>query len=116
MRQPVPWSLVPRELAALEQWVVWRLKRRASDPKPAKIPYTRTGDLASSTDASTWSSFPVVVKAAARFNGIGIALIKANGLIGGDLDESRDRRGRGLGYGHREDGPPGPTNPSAPVQ
>ncbi|NEW49347.1 DNA primase [Nocardia cyriacigeorgica] len=49
---------VPAQLRERDRWVSWRLVRRAG--RTTKMPVQLTGDAASSTDPSTWSSWKSV--------------------------------------------------------
>lgn len=88
---PVSPDHIPQELRDLPQWVVWHYTWH--DGKWTKPPYdVRVGELASTTDPSTWASFEVVWTAyqTGEYDGIGLALREANGLVGIDLDHCRD--------------------------
>lgn len=68
----------PDELISLERWVVWR----------NKVPYCATSQRkASSTDPSTWSSFPSSKTAyeVGKFDGVGF-MLNNDGIVGLDLD------------------------------
>jgi putative DNA primase/helicase len=73
-------------LKKLKQWVLWRYEER--DGKKTKVPYQFTGYKAQSNNPNTWSSYEQVVKAASKYDGIGIMF--ANGLCGIDLDHHSD--------------------------
>lgn len=77
---------VPTELAELPQWVTWRYENRGG--KPTKVPYQVNGELASTTDPTTWSTFEEASKAAAfgNFAGVGFVFTEADDLVGIDLD------------------------------
>lgn len=81
---------MPQELQALPRWLLWRLERRDNQPKPTKIPYTIDGELASSTDPATWTSFDKALAAldSGSFTGVGLAI--APPYVGIDLDSVRD--------------------------
>lgn len=79
--------MIPAELRALPQWVVW--KREVRGGKPTKIPHQVDGSLASSTDPSTWASFEEAVRAAPRFNGIGFVFSPDDPYVGIDFDDCR---------------------------
>lgn len=86
------WQLknIPPELRELRQWVVWRLlPGKGRNAKPRKVPFTHTGDPASSTDPETWCSFDEA--AAALMNddqaaGVGFVFTDHDPYIGVDLD------------------------------
>lgn len=47
----------PKELAALPQWICWRLEPDPKSEKPRKVPYDpKTGRKASSTNPQTWAT------------------------------------------------------------
>jgi putative DNA primase/helicase len=87
-RLPVNFDSIPTELKQTAQWVLWRYEVR--DGKQGKVPYQPNGRKASSTDASTWSTFEAVKAAYEQgsFSGVGFAL--ANGFAGVDFDHCRD--------------------------
>ena len=54
-------SEIPDALTKAPQWLNWREETRAG--KPTKVPVnSRTGELASTTNPSTWSTFDIAVK------------------------------------------------------
>lgn len=75
---------VPRELAELRQWIVWR------DEDGRKIPYQTSGAKAKSNDQSTWVSLEEAQQAAPKFSGLGFVFAEGGGLWGVDLDGCRD--------------------------
>jgi hypothetical protein len=82
---------IPNYLKALDCWVVWRLKIRRG--KSTKVPYcAATGQVASSTDPATWSTFEKALAAyrAGRYSGIGFVFNGADGIVGIDLDKCRN--------------------------
>jgi putative DNA primase/helicase len=87
---PVSPGAIPAELKGLQQWVLWRYEWH--EGKWTKIPFTATGQPASSTDPATWTSFEEALTAyhAGGFDGIGLALQEENDLVGADLDHCRD--------------------------
>ena len=98
---PVRPANIPSEMKVRDQWVCWRwtLKRRENKPpKWDKPPLnSRTGELASSTDSTTWSAFDVAFAAYSdpsnRFDGIGYVFSGNIGdFVGVDLDHCRDRQ------------------------
>jgi hypothetical protein len=102
MRQPpkptVPapvFNAIPDDLTQLAQWVLWRYDWK-SDPKKAeggkwdKPPFNaRTGGLASTTNAATWSTFEATTTAFRRggCDGIGFVLSEYDPFAGLDLDD-----------------------------
>jgi primase-polymerase (primpol)-like protein len=85
---------IPDELKAREQWVNWRPEKRNSENKPTKVPVNpTTGDLASSTDLSTWTDFETACELAQNSNaklGIGFVFTVSDPYVGIDLDRCRD--------------------------
>ncbi|HCH9143019.1 TPA: DUF3987 domain-containing protein [Salmonella enterica] len=87
--------MLPNELTALNQWVVWR-EEQNPDPskKPRKIPYRPhdTAKRASSKDPFTWSSYALAVQVALdpsnNFTGIGFVLHEDDPYCCIDLDDS----------------------------
>lgn len=79
-------ALVPIELRRLNQWVLWRLEN------DTKKPYQASGKLASSTDPSTWTTFPRAMTAyqTGKFSGVGFVFAEGGGLLGIDLDGCRN--------------------------
>jgi len=85
---------IPDELKVLKQWVNWRPEQRSGDSKPTKIPVNpRTGRLASSTNADTWTDFSSACERAHSSNGqlgIGFVFTPNDPYVGVDLDHCRD--------------------------
>ncbi|MER9258998.1 DUF5906 domain-containing protein [Mesorhizobium sp. M0619] len=84
---------MPEALKAYQQFVVWRLVKRAGEPKPAKLPFDpKTGLTASSTDPTTWTDFATAARVAAAggFNGIGFVFTADDPFAFIDLDDCRD--------------------------
>ena len=83
----------PRELAALPQWVCWRLEPDPKGGKDTKIPYNpKTGKKASSTNPQTWSTLREALAAAQKYlyTGIGFVFTREGGIVGIDIDHCRD--------------------------
>lgn len=62
----------PEALKAMQNWTAWKLELRKD--KLTKVPYTRTGKRASSTDRNTWSSFDAITELLSmdsQYNGYG---------------------------------------------
>jgi putative DNA primase/helicase len=86
---PVQPENVPRELRALNRWVMWQLVLRKG--RWTKMPKTINGAAASSTDSSTWSTFDDVCDALLMGDGFdGIGLVLGTDVQGIDLDDCRD--------------------------
>jgi primase-polymerase (primpol)-like protein len=77
-----------RELSERDQWVCWRYEARGGEP--TKVPYAPTWQPASSTNASTWSTFERCFAAAVRerFDGIGYVFSESDPYVGIDLDDA----------------------------
>src|SRR5215218_5487071 len=74
---------IPMELKERPQWVVHR----------RKIPYDpKSGKPASSTDLTTWATFPEALEAykTGRYDGIGFVFCSADPYTGVDLDKCRN--------------------------
>lgn len=89
-------SRVPSVLRDRAQWVNWAWVER--DGKLTKPPYcSRTFELASTTDPTTWSTLAMALRAAQehpqRFAGIGFVLGPDRSVVGLDLDHCRDEAG-----------------------
>lgn len=78
------YETVPQELKSLPNWVGWKLETR--DGKPTKVPYSRPGVKASTTDSKAWVKFDDVCNiVSSKEKGIGF-VFDGNGLVGIDLD------------------------------
>jgi hypothetical protein len=78
---------VPEELAALDQWVIWRLLTRKG--KTTKVPHrARDGRLASTTKREDWASYKDAIKGQSRYHadGIGFVFSEDDPYCGVDLD------------------------------
>ena len=87
----IDWEQVPRALAIIPRWVVWKYVER--DGKRTKPPYNaRTGALASSTDPTTWCEFAEALTALrdGPFDGLGLVVTDEDDLFGIDLDHCVD--------------------------
>jgi primase-polymerase (primpol)-like protein len=92
-RKPVALSLspenIPQELKALPQWVVWKYdfnKKKGKWTKP--LFNARTGWKASSIDSETWCDYETALSVYQKggWDGIGIVMTPALGIVGADLD------------------------------
>lgn len=86
----------PQELAALRQWICWRLEPDPRGEKPRKVPYDpRTGRKASSTNPETWATLPEAMRAQTKylFTGVGFVFTEAGGIVGVDIDHCRNEDG-----------------------
>ena len=87
-----PYPHVPEELKSLNNWVGWKLEER--DGKPTKVPYSKPGVMASSTDPTAWASFNDVCNIRpSKEKGIGF-VFDGNGIVGIDLDHCLDETGK----------------------
>lgn len=68
-------------------WCAWKYRPRQSG-KPSKVPFTPDGDHLSVGSPERWASFEAVegAYAAGGFDGIGLLMPTAKGLVGLDLD------------------------------
>ncbi|MCZ6544898.1 MAG: phage/plasmid primase, P4 family [Chloroflexi bacterium] len=87
--QPPITDNIPAEIRESRQCVGWVLHKRDGDPKPTKLPVNvATGELASSTDSATWSTFAAVIAAvkAGEVDGAGFVFTAEDDYVGIDLD------------------------------
>lgn len=82
------YELIPDEMKAQNRWVCWRA---VPDPKShsgiSKQPVNpRTGGMAKSNDASTWTDFDTAVSASVDYAGIGFMFMDS-GYIAIDIDD-----------------------------
>jgi hypothetical protein len=82
---------VPEELRERRRWVCWRYEQRDSKP-PTKVPHSPHGGPASVTDADTWASYEVAVRACQERDhaGVGFVLSPDDPFTAIDLDDCRD--------------------------
>ena len=95
--EPPVWNSAPAMLAERPQWLLWRLEAKAGQAKPGKIPYyvsggRRTGDQGSERDRARLTTLAVARQAYERggWQGVGLALLPDDGLIGIDIDGALD--------------------------
>lgn len=84
----------PKELAALPQWICWRLEPDPKSEKPRKVPYDpKTGRKASSTNPQTWATLAEAEAARQKylFTGVGFVFTEAGGIVGVDIDHCISR-------------------------
>jgi len=83
-------TALPPALVERPQWVCWRAEDR--DGTPTKVPVDATTDgYASTTDASTWTTFATAREhASATGCGVGFVFTDDDPLVGVDLDDCRD--------------------------
>lgn len=61
-------------------WISWKLVKKPEQEKPTKVPIQKNGQLASSTDASTWATFDEVG------DNKGVVFEPTVGIVGIDFD------------------------------
>lgn len=86
----------PKELAALPQWICWRLEPDPKSEKPRKVPYDpKTGRRASSTNPQTWATLSEAEAARQKylFTGVGFVFTEAGGIVGVDIDHCKKEDG-----------------------
>lgn len=94
---PSDFSAIPAALRERPQWLVWKLEAKPGAKKPAKMPYyasgnRRTGVQGSDKDRAALVTCEAAQAAMARHgaDGIGVAFLPGDGLIGIDLDHAVD--------------------------
>lgn len=97
MSLPVNVDLIPEEMKALKNWVLWKYadrKNNSGEIKKTKEPYQINGKRAESDNPETWGSFENIVKTLERFperyDGIGFVFSQDSGLMGLDFDHVKD--------------------------
>jgi primase-polymerase (primpol)-like protein len=83
--------VIPEELTARPQWLIWRYGRR--EDKPTKIPVDpNTGGAGKVDDPATWTSYEAACAARERFrcDGVGFVFTRDDPYVGIDLDHCRD--------------------------
>jgi primase-polymerase (primpol)-like protein len=86
--------MIPDELKALAQWVVWRLEERGKELR--KVPYSpKTGRGAATTKLATWATFEMAQQVLAKggYSGLGFVFSKDDPYCGIDLDKCIDENG-----------------------
>ena len=85
--------MVPEALKTLSQWLGWKLEQKSGQKKPAKMPYyvdggRRVGTQGDERDRQRLTTFEHAMEqmSRARYDGVGFAFLKGDGLIGIDLD------------------------------
>jgi putative DNA primase/helicase len=84
---------IPTELKAIDQWVCWRYAWLEDRQKYDKPPVqSHGGNLASTTNPKTWSTFDAAMRAyeTGTVDGIGFVFARKNRLVGVDLDRCRN--------------------------
>jgi putative DNA primase/helicase len=81
----------PAELIERNQWVAWKLIQRKQDAKPTKLPYdAKTGQMASSTDPTTWAGLQAALDRFSQggYSGVGYVFAENDPYTGIDLDHA----------------------------
>jgi primase-polymerase (primpol)-like protein len=84
---------LPQGFVTRPQFIVWRLEYKPGTLKPTKIPYdAKTGQRASTTDATTWSDYATAIAAwqSGGYAGIGWVFTATDDYFFFDLDGCRD--------------------------
>ena len=84
-------EVLPDALTARDQWICWRGEER--DGKVTKVPVDpRSGEYASTTDPTTWTSVEAALVSVepAKADGIGFVFTEDDPIVGVDLDDCRD--------------------------
>lgn len=91
-RRAHSFALIPAELQALPQWVVWIYVKQAAGKKPTKVPLQPNGLNASVTDPTTWCTFEEAcdVFELGGGDGIGFVFSPEDPYTGIDLDGTND--------------------------
>lgn len=80
-------NILKETFGSQKRWVNWRLETRKD--KTTKLPYSVSGELASSTDPSTWSDFDTAFAASKQ---VGIVFTPEQNLLGIDIDHCLKNR------------------------
>lgn len=91
---------IPETLKALNNWCLWKLETR--EGRTTKVPYSRTGHKASSTNIKSWSPFETIMRYYSKRNNLysGLGFMIADGIVFIDVDhcvsfdETIDERGK----------------------
>ena len=79
----------PPALAALPNWLCWRLEPDARSGRPAKVPCNpHTGRRASATNPASWGTLAQALACAEKYQytGVGFVFTKEIGYVGLDID------------------------------
>lgn len=96
---PPEWDNIPEELAARQQWLLWKFEAKEGQTKPAKMPYyvsggRRTGGQGDDRDRHRLATLAVVRRAFEKgrgeWSGVGFGFLPGDGLIGIDIDGAID--------------------------
>ncbi|MCL2696422.1 MAG: DNA primase, partial [Clostridiales bacterium] len=84
---------IPAEIAAIPNWVCWRMEPDKKTGRATKVPYNpHTGYKASSNDPQTWGTLAQALEGMARFmfTGVGFVFTEEIGYVGIDIDGCLD--------------------------
>ena len=94
---PPAWDNIPPELAARQQWLLWKFEAKEGQTKPAKMPYyvsggRRSGGQGEERDRQRLATLAVARRAYERggWSGVGFGFLPDDGLIGIDIDGAID--------------------------
>lgn len=79
----------PKDLAALPNWVCWRLEKDKKSGRDMKVPYSPYDTKrASASNPATWGSLSEAQTCAEKylFSGIGFMFTEKSGIVGVDID------------------------------
>jgi hypothetical protein len=76
--------MIPNQLTALDQWVLWRSEQRGGNP--TKVPYGINGRMASTMNPATWSAYEDAASSEFECNGLGFVFSVGDPFVGIDLD------------------------------
>ncbi|WP_432352680.1 phage/plasmid primase, P4 family [Sporosarcina sp. A2] len=86
MQENYDFNSIPSELKALPQWILWKSEKKGG--RYTKVPYQVDGEMAQSSNRSTWSTFATVIKFYMKgdYDGIGFVFSRQDNYIGVDID------------------------------
>lgn len=86
MKENYDFNAIPSELKALPQWILWKSEKKGG--RYTKVPYQVDGEMAQSSNRSTWSTFATVIKfyLSGGYDGIGFVFSRQDNYIGIDID------------------------------
>lgn len=84
-----------QELINLNQWVMWKLTPVEGRDKPTKVPYSITGNKASSTDPNSWCDYytALAMSKAMNMDGVGFVFSSSDPYFFIDVDNCIDANG-----------------------
>ena len=82
---------IPTALRNAQSWLVWRLVQAPGEKKPRKVPYYANGEVREGAQGAhePLVSYERAVETAAkgRYSGVGLAMLRSNGLVALDFDD-----------------------------